>query len=70
MLASICRLGCPKFCRGLSSAVNWVAPFLFFFVATPALKSVPRNLRVIRLDSWRVMNYLRGDQPKFVEIIA
>jgi len=51
-------------------ALILVAPFPFFFIATPARKSVPRNLRVIRPDSWRVMNYLRGDPPKLVEIIA
>jgi lauroyl/myristoyl acyltransferase len=37
----------------------WIAAFLFLFIATPARKSVLRNLRVIRPGSWRVMNYLR-----------
>jgi len=37
----------------------WIAAFLFFFIATPARKSVLRNLRLIRPTSWRVMNYLR-----------
>ncbi len=37
----------------------WIAAFLFFFIATPARKSVLQTLRLIRPGSWRVMNYLR-----------
>jgi len=37
----------------------WIATFLFFFIAGPARKAVLRNLRAIRPESWRMMNYLR-----------
>jgi phosphatidylinositol dimannoside acyltransferase len=37
----------------------WIAAFLFFFIAAPARKALLRNMRLIRPDSWRAINYLR-----------
>src|SRR5947209_1185325 len=37
----------------------WLAAVVFFFVATPARKSLLQNLKLVRPDSWRAGNYFR-----------
>ena len=38
----------------------WISAFCFFFVASPARKALLQNLRLIRPDSWRILNYFRA----------
>jgi phosphatidylinositol dimannoside acyltransferase len=51
--------GVRKLPANFHRPVIWIATFMFFFIAAPARKALLRNLRLIRPDSWRLMNYLR-----------